>query len=290
MLMTCCVIAGMSDSGVPTEFFSDCASQSGSVSRTSSEVTGLPPVSLPFDPMHDPMHTDTSPSALTDPNSSKESHVSMRPSFDEPVPVHVGAPQHAITRPPSLMGGSSGDLYSPRSEPPHTADHRTPPLSPAVSIQGDSDADTAATAPEVLQASAPPSADVDANSISIEQAASYATVAESLVTMAEVLSDGELSGFGDTATVVTAGGNRQFKVKGQLSNKAEGDDDEKLNLRLRICQPLGKLYSLHSRLASDETAPASALCIWDSISPIDRSAVVLKPLPVDKVSHGIDMC
>lgn len=114
-----------------------------------------------------------------------------------------------------------------------------------MSLQDDSDAESA---PEVSQASAPPTRahGIDAPpsgdnpAVSMEQAASYATVAESLVTMAEVLSDGDLSTFGDTATVVTAGGNRQFKVKGQLSNKADGDDDEKLNLRLRICQPLGE--------------------------------------------------
>lgn len=75
--------------------------------------------------------------------------------------------------------------------------------------------------------------------VSLEQVATYATVAESLVSMAEVLSDGEHSMFGDTATVVAAGGDRQFKVKGQLHNRADGDEDDKLNLRLRICQPLG---------------------------------------------------
>lgn len=58
--------------------------------------------------------------------------------------------------------------------------------------------------------------------------------------------------FGDTATVVAAGGDRQFKVKGQLHNKAEGDEDDKLNLRLRICQPLGA-FSLSSVICVGDT-------------------------------------
>ena len=162
----------------------------------------------------------------------------------------VGVPQHSITRPPSLVGGSSGDLYSPRSDGQHSTGQRTPPLSPAHSQHSDSDGDSASmavTAPEVLHAPAPPHTSSDAEShpgVSLEQAATYATMAESLVSMAEVLSDGEHSLFGDTATVVAAGGDRQFKVKGQLHAKAEGDEDDKLNLRLRICQPLGMQQNL----------------------------------------------
>ena len=237
------VCSGMCDSGVPTEFFEDSSSQSGNVSRTSSEVATLSSSVLPTDSLN----PDSNPSALSEPSLSSQTQLTSLPSREQlPSAPHVGAPLHAITRPPSLVGGSSGDLYSPRSETPQPADLRTPPLSPAMSLQEESDSESAPAAPEVSQASAPPTAadtdpDTDPKTVSIEQAASYATVAESLVSMAEVLSDGDLSTFGDTATVVTAGGNRQFKVKGQLSNKAEGDDDEKLNLRLRICQPLGKL-------------------------------------------------
>lgn len=235
------VCSGMCDSGVPTEFFEDSSSQSGNVSRTSSEVATLSSAILPTDSLN----PDVNPSTLSEPSLSSQTQLTSWPSREQlPSAPHVGAALHAITRPPSLVGGSSGDLYSPRSENPQAADLRSPPLSPAMSLQEESDSESAPAALEVSQASAPPTAaDADSRSVSIEQAASYATVAESLVSMAEVLSDGDLSTFGDTATVVTAGGNRQFKVKGQLSNKADGDDDEKLNLRLRICQPLGESYA-----------------------------------------------
>lgn len=228
---------------MPTEFFEDSSSQSGNVSRTSSEVATLSAALST-----DPVQPDVNSSALSEPSFSTQTQLSSQASREQLAPApHVAAPLHAITRPPSLVGGSSGDLYSPRSELPQAAD-RTPPLSPALSMNADSESE-AVTVPELSQAAAPPTAahgpgdqlDPDTTPASLEQAASYATVAESLVNMAEVLSDGDLSTFGDTATVVTAGGNRQFKVKGQLSNKSNGDDDDKLNLRLRICQPLGEL-------------------------------------------------
>ena len=215
--------------GVPGELLEDSSSHSGNVSRSSSEAGMLASAMLPTD--------QAGPSSQWEGPSKGPHQLPGAPS--------VGVPQHSITRPPSLVGGSSGDLYSPRSDGQHSTGQRSPPLSPAHSQHSDSDsesASTAVTATEMLHAPAPPHASSDAEShpgVSLEQAATYATVAESLVSMAEVLSDGEHSLFGDTATVVAAGGDRQFKVKGQLHAKAEGDEDDKLNLRLRICQPLG---------------------------------------------------
>lgn len=225
--------------GLPGELLEDSSSHSGNVSRSSSESGMLTSAMLPTDAMGaQPTEGTLAPSLM------EGSTLSAHPLPGAPT---VGLPQHAITRPPSLMGGSSGDLYSPRSDGQHTTGQRTPPLSPTQSLRGDSDGDSATTtvtAPEVLQAPAPPHLSGDPEDshpgVSMEQAATYATVAASLVSMAEVLSDGEHSLFGDTATVVAAGGDRQFKVKGQLHAKSEGDEDDKLNLRLRICQPLGE--------------------------------------------------
>lgn len=223
--------------GNAVEFLEDSSSHSGNVSRSSSEAGVLASAMLPTD-QPGPIPSDISPPSLLEGPSMSAHQLSTPPT--------VGAPQQAITRPPSLVGTSSGDLYSPRSDGQHSTGQRTPPMSPAHSLQGDSDIDSASsalTAPEVLQAPAPPMlTESDSHpGVSLEQAATYATVAESLVSIAEVLSDGEHSMFGDTATVVAAGtGDRQFKVKGQLHNKADGDDDDKLNLRLRICQPLGE--------------------------------------------------
>ena len=223
--------------GVPGDFLEDSSSQSGNVSRSSSEAGMLAAAMLPTEQKAPALSEAFMPPSLLDSLANGAHQLPGAPS--------VGVPHQAITRPPSLVGGSSGDLVSPRSDGQHSTGQRTPPLSPAHSQQGDSDADsaqTAVTAPEVLQAPAPPSSDSGNLGVSLEQAATYATVAESLVSMAEVLSDGDLSLFGDTATVVAAaGGDRQFKVKGQLHAKAEGDEDDKLNLRLRICQPLGTL-------------------------------------------------
>ena len=224
--------------GVPGEFLEDSSSHSGNVSRSSSEAGLLTSPMLSTDPMGAQSHE-----AVVGPSLLEGSGLNAHPLPGAP---KVAVPQQAITRPPSLVGGSSGDLYSPRSDGQHTTGQRTPPVSPARSLRGDSDGDsasTAVTAPEVLQAPAPPqpAADLDSHpGVSLEQVATYATVAESLVSMAEVLSDGEHSLFGDTATVVAAGGDRQFKVKGQLHSKSDGDEDDKLNLRLRICQPLGE--------------------------------------------------
>ena len=226
--------------GLPGELLEDSSSHSGNVSRSSSEAGMLTSAMLPTDPMGPQLAEGTLAPSLMEGSSLSAHH---------PLPgaPTVGLPQQAITRPPSLMGGSSGDLYSPRSVGQHTTGQRTPPLSPTQSLRGDSDGDSATTtvaAPEGLQAPTP--LHLSANSedshpeVSMEQAATYATVAASLVSMAEVLSDGEHSLFGDTATVVAAGGDRQFKVKGQLHAKSEGDEDDKLNLRLRICQPLGE--------------------------------------------------
>lgn len=223
--------------GVPREFLEDVASQSSNVLRSSSETAMLAPAMGPIDQLGSMPQDGPAPSPLEGPSmSAQQLSTGAAPT--------VGAPQQAITRPPSLMGTSSGDIYSPRSDGQHTTGQRTPPLSPSSSAHNDSDGDsagTAVTAPEVLQAPAPPMfSDSDSHAgVSLEQVATYATVAESLVSMAEVLSDGEHSMFGDTATVVAAGGDRQFKVKGQLHNRADGDEDDKLNLRLRICQPLG---------------------------------------------------
>ncbi|KAL3146318.1 hypothetical protein ABBQ32_003012 [Trebouxia sp. C0010 RCD-2024] len=223
--------------GVPGEFLEDSSSHSGNVSRSSSEAGMLTAAMLPTDPMG-----AQTPEAVMGPSLVEGSGMSAYPLPGAP---KVALPQQSITRPPSLVGGSSGDLCSPRSDGQHTTGQRTPPMSPARSQHGDSDGDSASsavTAPEVLQAPAPPQSTADSDShpgVSLEQVATYATVAASLVSMAEVLSDGEHSLFGDTATVVAAGGDRQFKVKGQLHAKSEGDGDDKLNLRLRICQPLG---------------------------------------------------
>ena len=225
--------------GLPECCLEDSSSHSGNVSRSSSEAGMLTSAMLPTDP------TGAQPAEATlAPSLMEGSSLNVQPLPGVPT---VGMPQQAITRPPSLVGGSSGDLYSPHSDGQHTTGQRTPPLSPTQSLRGDSDGDSATTtvtAPEVLQAPAPPHLSADSEDshpgVSIEQAATYATVAESLVSMAEVLSDGEHSLFGDTATVIAGGGDRQFKVKGQLHAKLEGDEDDKLNLRLRICQPLGE--------------------------------------------------
>lgn len=220
--------------GVPREFLEDASSQNGNVSRTSSESGMLASSTPPTE------HTGAAPLDVSPPSVLEGPSMSAHQLTSAPT---VGVPQQAITRPPSLVGASSGDMYSPRSDGQHSTGQPSPPLSPAHSLRGDSDGDSAATAvtaPEVLQAPTPPmTSDSDSHGMSLEQAATYATVAESLVSMAEILSDGEHSMFGDTATVVAAGGDRQFKVKGQLHNKADGDEDDKLNLRLRICQPLG---------------------------------------------------
>ena len=225
--------------GVPGEFLEDSSSHSGNVSRSSSEAGMLTSAMLPTEPVGAQL-----PEGVLAPPLMEGPSVSAHPLPGAPT---VAVPYHAITRPPSLVGGSSGDLYSPRSDGQHTTGQRTPPLSPAQSLRGDSDgesASTTVTAPEVLQAPAPPhllAGSEDSHpGVSLEQVATYATVAESLVSIAEVLSDGEHSLFGDNATVVAAGGDRQFKVKGQLHAKADGDEDDKLNLRLRICQPLGE--------------------------------------------------
>lgn len=234
--------------GVPGEFLEDSSSHSGNVSRSSSEAGMLTSAMLPSDPVGAQPHE-----ALLGPSLMEGSSLNAHPLLGAPT---VAKPQQAITRPPSLVGGSSGDLYSPRSDGQHTTGQRTPPLSPARSLHGDSDGDsasTAMTAPEVLQAPAPPQSTADLDShpgVSLEQVATYVTVAESLVSMAEVLSDGEHSLFGDTATVFAAGGDRQFKVKGQLHSRLEGDEDDKLNLRLRICQPLGERHLKEARLPS----------------------------------------
>lgn len=225
--------------GLPGELLEDSSSHSGNVSRSSSEAGMVASAMLPTDLVGaQPTEGTLAPSLMEGPS------LSAHPLPGAPT---VGLPQQAITRPPSLVGGSSGDLYSPRSDGQHTTGQRTPPLSPTQSLRGDSDGDSATTtvtAPEVLQAPAPPHLVAHTEDghpgVSVEQAATYATVAESLVSMAEVLSDGEHSLFGDTATVVAAGGDRQFKVKGQLHAKADGDEEDKLNLRLRICQPLGE--------------------------------------------------
>ena len=223
--------------GVPTDLFEDSSSQSGNVSRSSSEAGMLAAAVLNTDQLGPLPQDVTPPSMLEGPSMSAPHHLLTPPT--------VGVPRHAITRPPSLVGASSGDMYSPRSDGQHSTGQRTPPLSPVQSLHGDSDAESAPmaiTAPEVLQAAAPPaSQDADSRpAVSLEQAATYATVAESLVSIAEVLSDGEHSVFGDKATVVVAEGDRLFKVKGQLHSRADGDEDDKLNLRLRICQPLGE--------------------------------------------------
>lgn len=226
--------------GVPGEFLEDSSSHSGNVSRSSSEAGMLASAMLPTDPMS----AQPGEGVAAAPEPMEESGLRAHHLPGAPT---VGTPHHAITRPPSLVGGSSGELFSPRSDGQHTTGQRTPPLSPTQSQRGDSDGDSATTtvtAQEVQQAPAPPSLLGDSEEshpgVSLEQVATYATVAESLVSMAEVLSDGEHSLFGDTATVVAAGGDRQFKVKGQLHAKLDGDEDDKLNLRLRICQPLGK--------------------------------------------------
>lgn len=224
--------------GVPGEFLEDASSQNGNVSRTSSESGMLASSTPPTE------HTGAAPLDVSFPSVLEGPSMSAHQLTSAPT---VGAPQQAITRPPSLVGASSGDMYSPRSDGQHSTGRISPPLSPVHSLRGDSDGDSAGTAaaPEVLQAPAPTmTSDSDSHhGVSLEQAATYATVAESLVSMAEVLSDGEHSMFGDTATVVAAGGDRQFKVKGQLHNRGDGDEDDKLNLRLRICQPLGALLS-----------------------------------------------
>ncbi len=239
--------------GVPGEFLEDASSQNGNVSRTSSESGMLASSMLATE------HTGAAPLDVSPPSVLEGPSMSAHQLTSTPT---VGAPQQAITRPPSLVGASSGDMYSPRSDGQHSTGQISPPLSPVHSSPGDSDGDSAATAitaPEVLQAPAPPmTSDSDSHhGVSLEQAATYATVAESLVSMAEVLSDGEHSMFGDTATVVAAGGDRQFKVKGQLHNRADGDEDDKLNLRLRICQPLGA-FLLSSAISLGHT-PCHAL-------------------------------
>lgn len=62
----------------------------------------------------------------------------------------------------------------------------------------------------------------------------------------QVLSDGGGSAFGDAGSMVggtvvdsTVISDRQFKVLGKLASGGEGQDDEKLNLHLRIQQPEG---------------------------------------------------
>jgi len=237
--------------GVSGEFLEDASSQNGNASRTSSESGMLAPSMPPTEHMGAAPLDVSPPSVLEGPSMSTH-QLTSAPT--------VGAPQQAITRPPSLVGASSGDMYSPRSDGQHSTGQISPPLSPVHSLHGDSDGDSAAT--EVLQAPAPPmTSDSDSHhGVSLEQAATYATVAESLVSMAEVLSDGEHSMFGDTATVVAAGGDRQFKVKGQLHNKADGDEDDKLNLRLRICQPLGA-FLLSSVICVGHT-PVRLCLIW----------------------------
>ena len=63
----------------------------------------------------------------------------------------------------------------------------------------------------------------------------------------QVLSDGGGSAFGDAGSMVggtvvdsTVISDRQFKVLGKLASGGEGQDDEKLNLHLRIQQPEGE--------------------------------------------------
>lgn len=240
--------------GDPGEFLEDASSQNGNVSRTSSESGMLASSMLPTE------HTGAAPLDVSPPSALEGPSMSAHQLTSAPT-----APQQAITRPPSLVSASSGDMYSPRSDGQHSTGQISPPLSPVHSSPGDSDGDsagTAVTAPEVLQAPAPPmTSDSDSHhGVSLEQAATYATVAESLVSMAEVLSDGEHSMFGDTATIVAAGGDRQFKVKGQLHNRADGDEDDKLNLRLRICQPLGAVL-LSSAFSVGHT-PVMRCLIW----------------------------
>ena len=221
--------------GVPGEFLEDGGVLSGNVSRSSSDAGMLASAMLPAAD-----HVGLGALAPDASNASNMGGPSMSAQQLTTAPT-VGVPRQAITRPPSLVGTSSGDLYSPRSDGQHTTGQRTPPMSPAHSVSDEGSSSTAVSPPEVVQAPALPDADTPAG-VSLEQAATYATVAASLVSMAEILSDGEHSTFGDTATVVAAGGDRQFKVKGQLHNKADGDEDDKLNLRLRICQPLGEFF------------------------------------------------
>ena len=63
----------------------------------------------------------------------------------------------------------------------------------------------------------------------------------------QILSDGGGSAFGDAGSMVggtvvdsTVISDRQFKVLGKLASGGEGQDDEKLNLHLRIQQPEGE--------------------------------------------------
>lgn len=281
--------------GVPGEFLEDASSQNGNVSRTSSESGMLASSTPPTE------HTGAAPLDVSPPSVLQGPSMSAHQLTSTPT---VGAPQQAITRPPSLVGASSGDMYSPRSDGQHSTGQISPPLSPVHSLRGGSDGDSAATAvtaPEVLQAPASTmTSDSDSHhGVSLEQAATYATVAESLVSMAEVLSDGEHSMFGDTATVVAAGGDRQFKVKGQLHNRGDGDEDDKLNLRLRICQPLGpaRTVEFDFDMGADTAMSVASEMVEDlSLSHDDAKAIAaaikqeIKKLtgqaPMFSVVHG----
>ncbi|KAL0048928.1 hypothetical protein WJX82_002575 [Trebouxia sp. C0006] len=213
--------------GDPGEFLEDASSQNGNVSRTSSESGMLASSMLPTE------HTGAAPLDVSPPSVLEGPSMSAHQLTSVPT---VGAPQQAITRPPSLVGASSGDMYSPRSDGQHSTGQISPPLSPVHS---------------------------------------------------------------SPATVIAAGGDRQFKVKGQLHNRADGDEDDKLNLRLRICQPLGpaRTVEFDFDMGADTAMSVASEMVEDlSLSHDDAKAIAaaikqeIKQLtgqaPMFSVVHG----
>jgi WNK lysine deficient protein kinase len=252
--------------------FGDLGSSSTGTSRSSSAGEGelvqhvehvrqFQPPLLPHQILEEPSPPPSQHSSP--PVSQHNSPRGMSPMQPQQQPEQ---PQQQVLRPESHHGGGmssrpgsavtaglSDTVMSPRSDVLTVTDHGS----------NNGDAPTTTSAQQQYLG------------LAVDQAAASAAMAESLVSMAEVLSEGGGSFFSEAPggtvvdSMVTA--DRQFKVKGKLQT-----DQEKLNLRLRIFEPSGpsKTVEFDFDLAADTAMSVASEMVEDlSLSHEDARAI-----------------